>query len=51
LFKNISLQGVKSKDFSDFCEAVDIIKIKGHLTKEGLDKLHKLKMGMNTGRK
>jgi hypothetical protein len=51
LFKSISLQGVKSKDFSDFCKAVEIIKIKGHLTKEGLDQLHKLKVGMNTGRK
>jgi len=51
LFKSISLQGVKSKDFYDFCKAVDIIKIKGHLTKEGLDQLHKLKVGMNTSRK
>lgn len=51
LFQNIPLQGVKSKDFSDFCKAVEIMKIKGHLTKEGLDQLHKLKEGMNTGRK
>lgn len=50
LFQSIPLQGVKSKDFADFCEAVEIMKTKGHLTKEGLDKLHKLKVGMNTGR-
>ncbi len=59
LFKTISLQGVKSKDFSDFCEAVEIMKVKGHLTHDparggassGLDKIQKLRRGMNTGRK
>jgi hypothetical protein len=51
LFQNIPLQGVKSKDFADFCKAVEIMKVKGHLTSEGLDKLRKLKVGMNTGRK
>jgi len=51
LFQSISLQGVKSKDFADFCKAVEIMSIKRHLTKEGLDELNKLKVGMNTGRK
>lgn len=51
LFQSISLQGVKSKDFSDFCRAVEIIKVKGHLTNEGLDQIRELKAGMNTGRK
>jgi len=50
LFQSIPLQGVKSKDFADFCKAVDIMKVKGHLTNEGLDQLNKLKMGMNRGR-
>lgn len=50
-FQNHSLQGVKSLDFSDFCKAVEIMKVKGHLRKEGIDQIHKLKMGMNTGRK
>ena len=50
LFQRIPLQGVKSKDLADFCKAVEIIKIKKHLTNEGLDLLHKLKMGMNRGR-
>ena len=49
-FQNISLQGIKSKDFADFCKAVDIIKVKGHLTNEGLDEIRKLKIGMNKGR-
>ncbi len=47
----LRLRGVKSKDFTDFCKAVDIMKVKGHLTNEGLDQLNKLKKGMNTGRK
>lgn len=51
LFQSIPLQGVKSKDFADFCKAAEIMKVKGHLTNEGLDQLHKLKVGMNTGRK
>jgi LAGLIDADG endonuclease len=51
LFKSIPLQGVKSKDFADFCKAIEIMKVKRHLTNEGLDQLNKLKMGMNRGRK
>jgi len=51
LFQSIPLQGVKSKYFADFCKAVEIMKVKGHLTNEGLDQLRKLKVGMNTGRK
>ena len=50
LFQSISLQGVKHQDFLDFCKAVEIMKAKGHLTKEGLDQIRILKMGMNTGR-
>ena len=50
-FQNMPLRGVKSKDFTDFCKAADIMKVKGHLTNEGLDQLNKLKKGMNTGRK
>ena len=50
LFQSIDLQGVKSKDFADFCKAIEIIKKKEHLTAEGLDKLRVLKQGMNRGR-
>lgn len=50
LFQSIDLQGVKSKDFADFCKAIEIIKKKEHLTVEGLDKLRVLKQGMNKGR-
>jgi hypothetical protein len=50
LFKSMPLQGAKSKDLADFSKAVDIMKVKGHLTNEGLDQLRKLKTGMNRGR-
>jgi len=50
LFQSISLQGVKFKDFTDFCKAVEIMKVKGHLTSEGLNEIRKLKLGMNRGR-
>ena len=45
------LLGVKSKDFEYFCKGAELIKSKKHLTEEGLDQLHKIKNGMNTGRK
>lgn len=49
-FQIIPLHGLKSKNFADFCEVAGIIKEKGHLTKEGLDKIGQIKAGMNTGR-
>jgi hypothetical protein len=50
LFKKYPILGEKSKDFSDFCEILEMIKDKKHLTKEGLDKIQNIKAGMNTGR-
>ena len=50
-FKNHKIQGVKAKDFNDFCNAAEIIKEKGHLTLEGLNKIRELKQGMNRQRK
>jgi hypothetical protein len=49
-FTEYALQGVKSLNFSDFKLAAEIMKMKGHLTKEGLERIHIIKMGMNTGR-
>jgi hypothetical protein len=42
--------GEKSKDFDDFCKVVEMVKVKKHLTKEGLDEIRRIKAGMNTGR-
>ena len=50
-FNNYPIQGVKYKDYLDWCKAVELIKNKDHLTKEGFDLLCKIKEGMNIGRK
>ena len=44
------IQGVKSSDYADFCLVVDLMKNKVHLTKEGLEQITSIKIGMNTGR-
>jgi hypothetical protein len=44
------LVGIKSKDFEDFCIVVEMMKVKKHLTYEGLEQIRKVRAGMNTGR-
>lgn len=44
------IKGAKTKDFVDFCKAAEIIKTKGHLSSDGLNKLLILKDGMNKKR-
>jgi hypothetical protein len=50
LFKKYPILGEKSKDFSDFCKVLEMIKVNKHLTKEGLEQIRIIKAGMNTGR-
>jgi hypothetical protein len=50
LLKKYGILGEKSKDFDDFCKVLEMVKIKKHLTKEGLDEIRIIKAGMNTGR-
>lgn len=42
--------GVKSRDYDDFCHVVSIMKLKQHLTREGLEQIRDIKAGMKTGR-
>lgn len=49
-FMKYSIHGVKALDFRDFCLLASIIKDKKHLTKKGLDKIKKIKSGMNRER-
>jgi hypothetical protein len=49
-FKKYPIIGEKSKDFADFCKVADLMKIKTHLTLEGLDQIRLIKSGMNRGR-
>jgi hypothetical protein len=49
-FKDYPLQGAKALDFEDFKKVVDIFRVKGHRTSDGLEELLKIKSGMNKGR-
>ena len=51
LFQKYRIEGVKAKDFENFCQIADMMKEKKHLTLEGLEKIKKIKAGMNRGRK
>lgn len=48
--KKYPVYGVKALDFADFQRAAEIMKVKGHLTKDGLDQIRILKAEMNRGR-
>ena len=50
-FKKHPIKGVKSEDFADWCKVAEIMKQKKHLTVDGLEKIKKIKAGMNRGRK
>lgn len=49
-FQEYNILGVKAKDFSDWCCVAQIMKNKGHLSREGLDLILELKAGMNKRR-
>jgi hypothetical protein len=49
-FKNYPIQGVKSLDFKDFCLVSEILKENKRLTADNLEKISKIKAGMNKGR-
>ena len=49
-FKKYPIIGVKALDFEDWCKVAEMSKEKQHLTSEGLEKIRKIKAGMNRGR-
>nr|YP_009574619.1 LAGLIDADG endonuclease [Orbilia dorsalia]QBF58420.1 LAGLIDADG endonuclease [Orbilia dorsalia] len=49
-FKKHNILGVKSQDFTDWCKIAELIKVKDHLTLEGLNIIRDIKSGMNKGR-
>ena len=51
IFEEFKLQGWKRNEFNDFKKAAQIMKNKGHLIREGLDEVKKIKGGMNKNRK
>jgi hypothetical protein len=50
MFNKHKIIGVKSLDFQDFCLAAELINKKDHLTKDGLEKIRKMKLRMNKSR-
>jgi len=50
LLRDNPIMGIKALDFADWCAAGEIMKVKGHLTQEGLDQICKLKALMNQER-
>ena len=50
LFQKYPIIGVKALDFADWCLVADMVNKKEHLTKEGLDKIRKIKVRTNKGR-
>lgn len=51
LFDNYPLKTLKKLDYEDFKKVVELMEKKEHLTKEGIEKIRKIKEGMNRGRK
>jgi len=49
-FDKYKILGVKRQDFLGWCEAIDLIITKKHLTQEGLDRVRLIKQGMNQSR-
>lgn len=49
-FDKYPLEGAKALDYADFCKAVELMKVKTHLTESGLEQIKKIKAGMNRGR-
>jgi len=47
-FKDHTVEGVKIEDYEDWLRVAELITCKAHLTEEGLDKIRKIKSGMNT---
>jgi hypothetical protein len=49
-FYKYPILGVKAQDFRDWTKVAEMIQTKVHLTKEGMDKIRKIKVEMNKGR-
>jgi hypothetical protein len=49
-FQEHKVRGVKWNDFRDWCQVVELMKEKKHLTSECMDQIIKIKAGMNKGR-
>ena len=51
LFQKYPVYGIKSYNFLYFCKIAELMNNKDHLTQKGLNKIIKIKAGMNKNRK
>ena len=49
-FYKYPILGVKAQDFKDWTKVAEMIQTKVHLTKEGMDQIRQIRVGMNKGR-
>lgn len=49
-FEKYKIEGIKYKDFEDWCKIAKIIQTKDHLTEEGFNQINQIKSGMNKRR-
>ena len=49
-FRQYKIRGIKELDFQSWCEAIELIMAKKHLTQEGFDRVRQIKGGMNKSR-
>jgi len=49
-FVRYPILGMKSQDFKDFCQVVQLMSNGAHLTEDGLAEIREIKAGMNRGR-
>lgn len=50
LFNKYPLLGTKKEDYLDFCKVAELMKSKYHLTKDGIEKIKRIKSNMNSKR-
>jgi len=50
-FDKYRIEGIKNLDYADFKRVVEIMKVKAHLTEDGLNEICLIKAGMNKNRK
>lgn len=49
-FKNYPMHGIKNLNYQDFCQIMELVHSKVHLTSEGINKVKSIKEGINFGR-
>jgi hypothetical protein len=49
-FHKYQIEGVKGQDFADFCKVYELMKVRAHLSPDGMEQIRVIKASMNKGR-